>query len=116
MTDRLSVLIEQRRKIDIEITTVLLENVTSTAAATTIAGYETLKRQLERFMDAGGLGIESLQTLYVAQQTHLTTLQAELRALAAERRAAGAELRREIAELRAIVVARQPLHLPPADA
>ena len=101
---RLQLLFDQQRQISAEIVTALLELVTATGSATAVAGYSTLQKQLETFIDAGGLGFESLQALYAEQQTHLRTMQQELRELAAERRAAGAELGAQLAEVRALLL------------
>lgn len=77
--------------VDDELGTLQRHNVQQTAAATTVAGYETLARQVQILADGESRDVEELATLLRAFQAQLNGLQEEVRALVREREAGGGD-------------------------
>lgn len=88
--DRLSQLLDERRRLDAEIVSLVLHNVQATAAATTVAGYETLRRQLDQLLAGSADEQASLLAHMAALRAEFEALRQDVRALAA-RRGAGLE-------------------------
>lgn len=75
--------------VDDELGTLQRHNVQQTAAATTVAGYDTLARQVQGLVDGEARDVEELATLLRALQEQLNGLQAEVREIVARERERG---------------------------
>ena len=66
--------------LDTAIATKLRENVTATAAATTVAGYTTLRETLDHVVAAEQLDAEALHARYAALAARVTAIEQGVRA------------------------------------
>ena len=76
--------------LDVEIATQQRHNVQQTTAATVVAGYETLRRQVDGLADGEAADVEQLTTLLAALRAQVEGLQDEVRGLVAREQERGA--------------------------